>query len=535
MMRLGAVEQLFDTIPDDLGRFQAARRLGLHGLEIMLTRQQLRDGGRLDMLVEAKTASGLDIPSLMLFEHNGGGIASADEATAAAADEDVRIAVRWAQAVGARHILVPFFVSADLETPNDIARAIHGFARLLPEAEAHGVHLLIESTLPARDLLAMADALRHAHFGVYFDVANMVARGMDTVAEIHAQAPLIRQVHFKDTGLRPGDGVLGTGLVDYPACVTALRGIGYDGWVMLETMRRTAPLIARDIAFTKRLIPGISRQPGGPRLAVSSDLFDAYDPQALAAACRQYGVDGLMLEGALLRRVVGDGDAAAALRRGLDDAGVAIVALGANGNLAAKDETRWQDSIAFVRVCLEAASALGAAIVTTSGGTRHPDDISPSPENWRADARQRLFDALDMLLPAAQGAHTLLALEPHVLSVVRTQVHMAELADRFRSDYLQFVLSPYGFLWGRQADAAGFMRGLPARWEHRFVLAHAADLPAGGVENGLLPFGEGALDQHDYLDFLARIRPDLPVVLRGVDAGQIGAAAQRVRAVMHVR
>lgn len=533
-MRLGAVEQLFDDIQDDRDRFMAARRLGLHGLEIMLTRQQLRDGARLNRLAEAKASAGLEIPSLMMFELNGGGIASADETVAAHADEDIRIAMRWAAALGAQHILVPFFVSADLETPDDVARAIRGFSRLLPEAEAHGVHLLMESTLPSRDILAMADALQHAHFGVYFDMANMVARGMDSAAEIHAQAALIRQVHFKDTGTRPGDGVLGTGLVDYPACVTALRAIGYDGWIMLETMRRTAPLVARDIAFTEWLLPGISRQNRMPRLAVSSELLTMPDPHALAEACRQYGVDGLMLEGTLLEQVVRDASVGDALRGALEEADIAIVALGANRNLAVKDDVRWQDNIAFVRDCLNAARRMGTAIVVTGGGTRHPvDNNANSPENWRADARQRLFDALDVLVPAAQEAHTLLALEPHVHSVIRTQVHMTELADRFRSDHLQFVLNPYGFLWERQAGPDAFVRGLLSRWEHRFVLAHAADLPAGGIESGLLPFGEGALDQEDYIGFLARIRPDLPVLLRGVGTGQISAAATRLRAAMH--
>ena len=72
-------------------------------------------------------------------------------------------------------------------------------------------------------------------FGCYFDLANVVAGGMDSATEIRALGPLIRRVHFKDARVTAGDCPPGLGWVDFAASSEALDEIGYDGWVVLET------------------------------------------------------------------------------------------------------------------------------------------------------------------------------------------------------------------------------------------------------------------------------------------------------------
>ena len=82
----------------------------------------------------------------------------------------------------------------------------------------------------------LADALReidHPAVGVNFDPANMILYGMgDPVAAVRVLAPWIRQVHIKDAlpAARSGEWgqevQAGTGAVDWPAFIGALRDLG---------------------------------------------------------------------------------------------------------------------------------------------------------------------------------------------------------------------------------------------------------------------------------------------------------------------
>lgn len=88
--------------------------------------------------------------------------------------------------------------------------------------------------------------------GLVFDTGHWTFGGGDPVQGIHQHASRIWHVHFKDhepnvarqsreqqwDGLTSvGHGVyceLGKGSVDFPAVLTTLKAIGYDGWIVVE-------------------------------------------------------------------------------------------------------------------------------------------------------------------------------------------------------------------------------------------------------------------------------------------------------------
>src|SRR5436305_2160812 len=139
-MKVGVLDNVIGG-RDELERFERARSTGCTGVEVILLRRQLRDLGTPAALRAAQAATGLEIPSFVLDEHNFGGIGSRDAGTAAAAAEDVRVAVAWAAELGVGAILVPFFVEAELRDEPAFERAATAFRELCPFAAARGVAL----------------------------------------------------------------------------------------------------------------------------------------------------------------------------------------------------------------------------------------------------------------------------------------------------------------------------------------------------------------------------------------------------------
>jgi hydroxypyruvate isomerase len=105
----------------------------------------------------------------------------------------------------------------------------------------HGIRTVLEPVNPADrpgfflDRLAPAIAiLRDADTpaaGLLFDLYHMARTEPDLVAAIGEAGRLIGHVQFADT---PGRHEPGTGTIDFPAAITALRRAGYADWVAAE-------------------------------------------------------------------------------------------------------------------------------------------------------------------------------------------------------------------------------------------------------------------------------------------------------------
>jgi sugar phosphate isomerase/epimerase len=505
-MRIGVLNTVIGGA-DEPETFARARWAGFAGVELDLVRAELRSAECLRRYAAAARESGLAVPSLVLGEHNLGGIASADKAVAAEASRDVRDAIAWAAELGARVILVPFFSHALLCSDDDVARAAEAFSSLCEPAAANGVSLCYEGLLSAERIGALAREVSSPAFGCYADLANPLRVALDPAAELRALGALVRQVHVKD--VRASDGGLahpGQGDVDFAACAAALAEIGYDGWLVLETPTAPPPVVSRDLVFTEvAFLAGLPPRPG---FGAFSYDFAAGEWALLEETFAGFGLDAVQLGGGLL-------DDALARPALAADSRLDVVGLAGYRNLVAPDEGVRRANVDFLGRCLEAAPALGTWVVATEAGTRNPGaDWLPADDNWTPATWTLLEDAVGELLAVAERHGTILAIEPHVHHAVRTQEHLARLFETFPTEHLQAVCDPYNYLTvDLLADERRHTRDLLERFESRFVLAHLKDVD---VEDGATvrpAFGTGVFAQEPYLEFLRTRRPDLPLIL----------------------
>ena len=517
---------------DDGRTFRLAQRLGFAGVEVVVSRDQLRSPDRLEALQRASAGTGLAVPSLVLGEHSDrGGVADTEPVVAERACEDIEQAVRWAAELGADAILVPFFGRAELVDDGDVERAAAALRPLCERAAERGVTLCYEGTLAAQRISVLAARVGSSAFGCYFDLANPVTRGMDTATEIRALGDLVRRVHFKDARVRVGDARPGLGLVDFSASSEALAEIGYDGWLVLETPPGPPELVARDLSFARSVLAALDWTTAWPHLGIFTYDFGPGEWDALAETCRLTGLQAVQLGDPLLGECLGRADQIDPVVERLEADGISIAALAGYRNLVAPDPDKRRRNIDFIAQCLELARRFGTSIVATETGTRHAGgDWTDSPDNWRAETWELLDDAIGELVPIAERSGAILAVEASVKNVLRTPGQLLGLLERFPSEHLQVVCDPYNYLSSqllpaRERLTATFLR----RFEHRFVLGHLKDVDPGGAETGTGEFGSGVFPQGVYLEFLAERRPDLPLILEHLPLDHVPEAARRVR------
>ena len=115
---------------------------------------------------------------------------------------------------------------------------------LLPFAATAGTVLALENVpnkflLSPLEMARFVDELDSPHLGVYFDVGNAMMTGFPE-HWIEILGERIVRIHVKDYrrdigGLKGFAGLL-QGDVNWPAVVSALRGIGYDGFITSEVL-----------------------------------------------------------------------------------------------------------------------------------------------------------------------------------------------------------------------------------------------------------------------------------------------------------
>lgn len=216
--------------------------LGFHPYESSLTTASTTDDVR---AIRAKVDdAGLVVPSIasvLPFIHP---LSGPDEETRARGVAIVSQALEFGAILGCESVLViPGLVGPN--TPYDVAmRNLEKSVReLAPVAERHGVTLALEnvwnqfllSPLEFRDLL---DRIGHPRVKAYFDVGNIVKTGFGE-QWIDILGDRIDKVHFCNFRAEVGNITgftrhLLDGDVNWPAIMSSLADVGYDGWVTVE-------------------------------------------------------------------------------------------------------------------------------------------------------------------------------------------------------------------------------------------------------------------------------------------------------------
>jgi L-ribulose-5-phosphate 3-epimerase len=237
------------------GRIEAvalAAKLGFDGVEVSLGRRVVENRLPLD-------DAGVQEQYLDAFQRHGAAIAGTclDVLHVNYLKSDP-LALRWiedgirvSRALGAKVMLLPFFGKGALQTGEEMERVGDALRELAPRAEKADVLLGLENTISARDNARILDRARSAAVRVYYDVGNSTFNGHNPLEEIPwLGKDRICQFHLKDKGY------LGEGVIDFPAILRLIAGIGFEGFANLETNAPSGSVeqdMARNLGYIRRI------------------------------------------------------------------------------------------------------------------------------------------------------------------------------------------------------------------------------------------------------------------------------------------
>ncbi len=266
-MQIGIMQ--ISLVGDDLGKsFDLAARAGLDGLEITCDTPAELDAmlgaDGIARVQQLKKQHKIDVPSIALGILRESESLFGPEEISSAAKDVIGRAIGAAPEIGADIVLVPFLGPATVQLQEELDRVIANLEELAEDAEEAGVTLGVESTLNVNQQQHLVEHLgAYTSVKVYYDTGNALARKHDPATFLRDLGlGRICRMHFKDVrlgeeGTPPDyDVALGEGDVDFPAVVSAVRAIGYDGWIVLETPPTSDPLKAAkaNLAFTRSVL-----------------------------------------------------------------------------------------------------------------------------------------------------------------------------------------------------------------------------------------------------------------------------------------
>ncbi len=230
--------------------FELAHECGFDALELFVETDYNADNpcwskdGR-KRLRELSKNHGIAIPTLC---------ADCFMTTPIASKVDARDLMETILNMGFSRIVLPFFEAAELSSEETIDKFIRVAGGWAQWARTSGVELLLETTLPASELVRITDSI---DMGVCYDLGNTTALGHDIARDIRALGDRIKHVHVKDKRRSDGQNViLGTGDTDFKGAFAALKEIGYAGDYTCETNRGDEPVetAKRHRQFVKDLL-----------------------------------------------------------------------------------------------------------------------------------------------------------------------------------------------------------------------------------------------------------------------------------------
>lgn len=236
--------------------FTVAREIGFHGIEFCINGDYqanlLWQADGPEKLKKLADADSMEISSLSpgFFASMHPALPDAEKRTEGR--RTLTRVIEFCPLLAIRDILVPMFPRDFADWPEMTWKMlIDGFKPLAEVAEKHQVTLDLETTFSADQLMMIIDGIGSNCVKIYYDTGNQTNRGYDVAAELRQLGDAVGMIHAKDTDQQ----MLGEGRVDFASVDAAIRAIGYDGYIVLETPTGDDPPTAnaRNLAFIERL------------------------------------------------------------------------------------------------------------------------------------------------------------------------------------------------------------------------------------------------------------------------------------------
>jgi len=233
-----------DTGAKVVDRFKMIRDAGFDGVELNLPDDALT----VDLLHEAKAASGLEIAGIICTPHWSFPLSDPDPAKRERTVRGLQLALQQGGELGCKRVLlVPGVVNAQVNYAECWSRAIEGIKRCVETAEKSKCAIAVENVwnyfiMNPVEAARFVDEINSPWVGWHFDIGNCVVNSWPE----HWPRILGKRtfnLHIKefsrkkanDEGLRKGFGVeLGEGDVNWAAVMQSLDEIGYAGYGIAE-------------------------------------------------------------------------------------------------------------------------------------------------------------------------------------------------------------------------------------------------------------------------------------------------------------
>lgn len=219
-----------------LEQFKMLKEAGFHGVEP-------NSGLDRNEILEARSATGLEIPSIVVATHWSHPISSPDEQVREAGVNGLITALEDAKAYGASCVLlVPGVVNESVSYEEAYHRSQNEIRKVIPMAEELGVTIAIENVwnqflLSPMEAARYVDEFESAQVGWYMDVGNVMTFSLPQ-QWIRILGKRIAMVHIKEYSMqkRNEEGPWAGFRVNFlegdspwGEIMQALRDIGYDG------------------------------------------------------------------------------------------------------------------------------------------------------------------------------------------------------------------------------------------------------------------------------------------------------------------
>ena len=245
--------------------FALAKQIGFDGVELDVGADFkdsfLWNSESRKEVVALQQTTGVELPCICiggLWQHSP---ANPDDAVRQTAEEFIAGTVRHCAEIGAWVILAPINDAGGQGYEVAMARWVDIMKRVAPVAEECKVCVALENCgCTAAYQLAMVQLVDSPYVQAYYDMANAKVAGDDPVEAIKLLGSSLAQVHAKNwQELEDGQRQptpLDEGAIDVAACVQALKDVGYDDYVTLETppLEDAKAQAANNLAFLRQQV-----------------------------------------------------------------------------------------------------------------------------------------------------------------------------------------------------------------------------------------------------------------------------------------
>ena len=176
----------------------------------------------------------------------------------------LRDGIQVASEMGADTFVGPFLSAVGLKpgrrrTNDEWKRGIEGLQSLGPTLSSHRVTLAVEplnrfetySLNIAADAADLSEAVGHPNVGVLYDTFHGHIEEKDTGDAIRRVGKHLKHVHTCENDR----GTPGSGQVRWDKVFPALRDVGYDSWLVIESFGQNVPEIAAAACIWRDLAP----------------------------------------------------------------------------------------------------------------------------------------------------------------------------------------------------------------------------------------------------------------------------------------